>query len=66
MPSFSVQIKQGEESMGISIPMNNHLEERMLICMRSKDGWCDNATCYDEGGQCPYGEEEEEGDSETS
>ena len=44
--------------MGISIPVKKHPEERMLICMRSKDGWCDDPKCYDEGGKCPYGEDE--------
>jgi hypothetical protein len=29
--------------------------------MNSKDGWCDIPECYDEGGKCPYGEEEGNG-----
>ena len=45
--------------MLISMQAKKHKEERKLICMRSLDGWCDNPKCYDDGGKCPYGEDEE-------
>ncbi len=45
--------------MRLSIPVRNHVEERELICMKSKNGWCDNPRCYDDAGKCPYGDDEE-------
>ena len=48
--------------MPITMPVKNRFEERKLICLESKDGWCDNPIC-DDGRKCPY--EKDEGTSKT-